>query len=305
MKNWVFKALIQKIISFLPYSDKINFWFQKHITKGVLLSEEHFNDKLSPCFDHITYCKNEKEITNSTILEIGTGWYPVIPLGFYLSGSTKIYSIDISPLCNKERLLNTIDKFIEWRKRGSLDIYLNHIEESRWKSLTNINRDLSFSDLLKILNINLIVGDARKLPLIDGAFDFVISNNVFEHIYPQILKPIIKECNRILKPNGVHSHFIDMSDHFAHNDDKINIYNFLKYSDSEWNLIDNSVQPQSRERLPFYLELMQNENLNTQTFNIRKGSLEILKKMKINHKFIKNDIELIAISHAHLLSKKI
>ena len=51
------------------------------------------------------------------------------------------------------------------------------------------------------------------------------------------------------KPDGLHSHFIDMSDHFAHMDSSISIYHFLRYSEAQWKRIDNSIQPQNRWRL--------------------------------------------------------
>ena len=38
IRKWHLKAIIQKTISFLPGSHKINYWFQKNITKGVLSS---------------------------------------------------------------------------------------------------------------------------------------------------------------------------------------------------------------------------------------------------------------------------
>ena len=40
--KWQMKAIAQKAISFLPKKEKINYWFQKNITKGVTLTDEYF-----------------------------------------------------------------------------------------------------------------------------------------------------------------------------------------------------------------------------------------------------------------------
>ncbi len=58
--------------------------------------------------------------------------------------------------------------------------------------------------------------------------DFICSNNTFEHIPADILSAILREFKRVIKPGGLMSHFIDMSDHFAHFDSRITIYNFLE-----------------------------------------------------------------------------
>src|SRR5438445_10474895 len=97
MKKWILKAVTQKIISYLPYSNKINYLFQKHVTKGVFLTDEYFYDKLNHAREHIT---NYQKYSNGSIpkvcLEIGTGWYPIVPISLFLVGADKIYSVDIS-----------------------------------------------------------------------------------------------------------------------------------------------------------------------------------------------------------------
>jgi len=297
MKKWILKALIQKMISFLPYSNRLNFWFQKNITKGVELNDEHFNDKLVHCFDHLQLLDNPD---NSICLELGTGWYPIVPIGLFLSGVKKITSIDIDPLCNKERFLITINKFVEWRKTGRLENYLSNIDEKRWEILTNFSSQNSLVEITKKINLNLIVGDARRINLDNNSVDFICSNNVFEHIHVDIIEDIIIEFRRVLKLGGVMSHFIDMSDHFAHNDSTISIYNYLKFNDKTWKLIDNSVQPQNRMRICEYSKLFENLNVKYNYFNIRKGVPQNVKNISIADKYKSMSTDDIAVSHAHV-----
>ena len=84
MATWKIKAVVQKVISFLPASHKINYLFQKYITKGVILSDEYFYDRLGHAAFHAkAFIQNKSKTPNST-LELGTGWYPVVPISMYL-----------------------------------------------------------------------------------------------------------------------------------------------------------------------------------------------------------------------------
>ncbi len=46
-------------------------------------------------------------------------------------------------------------------------------------------------------------GDARRLPFASGAFEGVHLSQVIEHFSPEDAYSIIKECHRVLKPNGL------------------------------------------------------------------------------------------------------
>lgn len=117
------------------------------------------------------------------------------------------------------------------------------------------------------------------------------------------MKGILKEFDRIVKKkNGLMSHFIDMSDHFAHMDSSINIYNFLQFSPQEWKLIDNSIQPQNRLRFKNYKDIYQKLEIPITEENIRKGNLQELEKIKIDNSFSDFSKVEIAISHGYIVS---
>ena len=119
MKKWKQKAIVQKIISYLPLSHKINYIFQKYVTKGVNLSDEYFYDRLGHARDHIkSFQKYSDKKTPQRCLEIGTGWYPIVPISFFLVGVDKTYSVDISFLTSRQRLLTTLQKFFESNNSG-------------------------------------------------------------------------------------------------------------------------------------------------------------------------------------------
>lgn len=306
MKKWKQKVIIQKIISYLPLSHKINYIFQKYVTKGVDLSDDYFYDRLGHAKDHIkSFQKYSDKSIPATCLEIGTGWYPIVPITFFLIGADKIYSVDISFLTSKKRLQTTLQKFVDCNMSGHLKSYID-IMHDRFDILTNLLRNydkFSLDEVLQELNITYLIEDARKLSLADNSINLLNSNNTFEHIYPHILIPILKEFRRIVKnQDGVMSHFIDMSDHFAHFDKSINIYNFLQFSDEQWRWIDNSIQPQSRIRIYDYKQIYADLNIPISDESFREGNLNELKSISLTDKFANIPLEEIAKSHCHLIS---
>lgn len=303
MKKWVLKALIQKIISFLPGSHKVNYRFQKYITKGVRLSDSYFEDKLVHALDHLRFAKKSGLPTSFKSLEIGTGWYPVVPLSFYLAGSKHVTSIDLNRLMTKDSLCDCIEAFQRALKEGKLEQFQEFFRSERIEQLQMIDcRAMDEESLMLILNFEYRVGDARALKDAADAYDMIHSNNVFEHIYPQVLKEILQEFKRVLKPEGIMSHFIDMSDHFAHLDSSITIYNFLRYSEATWARIDNSVQPQNRWRLSDYEQLYKELDFTITEKEYRPGEPEALAQTELHADFAHRDKEDLAVSHVHLVN---
>lgn len=306
MKKWVQKAIVQKTISYLPFSHKINFFFQKHVTKGIYLTDDYFYDRLGHAKNHIESFKNysKKQIPESS-LEIGTGWYPVVPICFFLIGVNRIYSVDVTFLTSKERLFITLNKFSECYDTGKLKDYITILPE-RYSVLKKILVDfkkLSIVDILDKLKLKYLIEDARNLSLESNSIDLINSNNTFEHIYPEILIPILKDFKRVIKQNeGVMSHFIDMSDHFAHFDKSINIYNFLQFSNSKWKWIDNSIQPQSRIRIYDYKKIYSDLQLPISEESFRTGDVIKLKSISLAKHYLNQPLSEIAISHCHFVS---
>lgn len=303
--KWILKAIVQKTISWLPNSQKVNFLFQKYITKGVQLSDQYFLDKYGSAVDHLYYFEKHGKTNSFHVLELGSGWYPVVPIALFLAGSDSVVSFDISPLMNKEGVLLSIQKYLDWHKEGKLESLAPYLKEERLIQLQNLNNDeLSFEQLLRSLGLELKVKDARSTDEDSDKFDLICSNNTFEHIYPIILKPIVEEFQKILKPGGIMSHFIDMSDHFAHLDSSITIYNFLKFSKAGWSRIDNSVQPQNRWRFKDYSDLYIRLGIPILDQKIRPGNIEEVKNTKLHSDYQSYTVEEIAVSHGYLVSGK-
>ena len=307
MAKWILKAVVQKAISFLPAKERINFFFQKYVTRGVELTDEHLGYKLDAARDHIRYYDKYGTVDRkeARTLELGTGWYPIVPLMLYLSGFSQTVSIDIRKWSNKERQLIAIARVLEYYDRGLLGTYFKAVQPDRIEVLREVLAHPDTYDEDRInerIGLEIRIMDATQLDFPDGSFDLICSNNTFEHIYPHVLRRILKEFKRVLKPAGVMSHFIDLSDHFAHLDGAIGIYNFLRFTHKQWALIDNDIQPQNRLRWPDYVAMYQDLKIPIREEAFRAGDPALVKQVPLAADYRGYSPEQLAISHGYIIT---
>jgi len=304
MQKWILKAVVQKLLSLLPGKHRLNFLFQRYVTKGVRLSDAYFQDRLTHLRQHLNSYATYKggAPAGASVLELGTGWYPVVPIGLFLAGAGQVLSVDISPLTDRERILTTLRQYQRARQRRVAGLPEN---EARWSVLERILANPeAFPEerLFKALHFDYQVVDARALPLAANSIDLITSNNTFEHIYPEVLAAILHEFKRVLRSDGLMSHFVDMSDHFAHLDQSISIYHFLRFTDRQWRWIDNSIQPQNRWRITHYRNLYHRLGIPlTEELN-RPGDLAALRRESLAPAFAALSESELVVSHSYLVS---
>jgi hypothetical protein len=302
--KWVLKAVLQKTLSVLPAGYRVNYLFQKYVTKGVVLSDTYFFDRLQHAAAHLAYYrKHAGKAAPDTTLEIGAGWYPVVPLCNFLAGANTIYSVDIRMLTNKKHFSTALCRVVEACEQPEIwpkEMPILPERFQRLKDLSNRASEMTLEAMLQSVNMIYLVADARALNIPDKAIDLVHSNNTFEHIYPEVLREILMEFQRIC--GGIQSHFIDMSDHFAHFDSSIDIYHFLRFTEKQWRWIDNSIQPQNRWRFDDYQMLYKDINLNILEVDLRPGDVQLVSKTPLAKPFSEKTAATNAISHCHLVS---
>lgn len=306
-QKWIYKAAIQKAISVLPFANQINFQFQKYVTKGLELSDFYFIERLQHAANQIkAYKRHSGKSFPAFTLELGTGWYMIIPVCYFLCGAQSVYTIDLLQLANKKRLLLTLKKFIAYYELKKLQHYIP-IKENRIEVLKNIidqRHKLSFNEMIKQLNLTYFIGDVSTVSLKNNSIDLIHSNNTLEFINTVQLKVILIKFKALLKVNeGVLCNFIDLSDHYSHFDTSISNFNFLKYSDSKWKLIDNNLKRQNRLRITDYraiyleLNIPVTEEINTD------GNMDELMKINLSENYKLIPIKDLAVIHTCFISK--
>jgi len=74
---------------------------------------------------------------------------------------------------------------------------------NRDRSATTVGIDISpFFSMDARRDVDLLLGDLRRLPFADGTFTKAWSLDVLEHLSPEALRAMLKEAGRVLKPGG-------------------------------------------------------------------------------------------------------
>jgi Methyltransferase domain len=308
MPSWVLKAALQKSMSFFPNPQSINYLFQKHVTKNIIMNENEIIDKIKSNFRHVSnffeMAKEPKQDFNA--IELGTGWMPVLPLVLYLCGAKNIWSVDILPLLKDENIKQTLHFFVQIAKSGEMKNILPHIKQDRLDYLIDIydsDKDIQKESLLKKLNINIIIGDARNIDLPDSSVDLFVSNNTLEHIPYEVIFNIFKEFRRLASSGSIMSHDIDMSDHFSHFDHSISKGHFYKFSENTWRSITCSLNYHNRLRHEDFQELHKKAGFSILKENNFQDIETTLENLRIDKMFQKYSDEQLLIYKSFIVSK--
>ena len=254
---WQTKAKIMKVCVLLPAGGRIYKFIQK--TFGRLKANPM--SRIPAQVEMARWILDmDGKVEGKTFFEVGTGHNPIVPIGFFLSGAKKVITVDL----HKRLDFGILEKSLVWMSENRNDIW-EYYEGVAERAVFDERMDLI--DRLKEMpekflpeaNLQYLApADAANIGLPDASIDYHISTTVFEHIPGRNIKRILKEAKRILKKDGVAIHFIDLSDHFQHQDKSITSINFLRYSDEEWDKIaGNQFAYCNRLRVSDYLELFE------------------------------------------------
>ena len=211
-------------------------------------------------------------------LELGTGWYPVVPIGLFLLGAERVTTVDIDPLMSDEAPLQTAHCYLNLLDQGRLgDVEAERVEHLR----AALDAARSGADLLERLGIEALVADASALPLQPESVDLFVSNNTLEHVPEASIIEIFAEFARVARPDARMSHFVDMADHYALFDDSITVFNYMRYSDAQWRLFNNSLHYQNRLRASDYRRLHTDAGWQVMREAPTEGSDEQLARVRL------------------------
>jgi len=248
---------------------------------------------------------DEKSLPDCSVLELGTGLYPVIPIGLYLSGTSKVWTIDTVPLLRPDSLLAVLRLFIEYAKSGRLFEFIPYVRKDRIANLAEASGKTSNfhpNELLKQFNIYAINCDARDTKLKDNSIEFFVSNNTLEHIRNDVIQSIFTEFRRLSASFSVMSHYIDMIDHYHYFDKSLSFFNFRKFSSNVFRIFNNSLHYQNRNTLSEYISLHQNAGFKILYNLAERGPVENLQKITLAKEFLNYSLDELLITCCWIVS---
>jgi SAM-dependent methyltransferase len=250
--RWLAKAAVQKGFGVLPQGERLNYVFQRRVLRSLPAGDGALRQKFSRALQHLgAYEEHGPGVpaTNATFYEFGAGWDLAIPVAYALLGVGRQVLVDIRPSARVELVNDSLASYE--RLRGE-------IEGVAGRELRPLGGPISrLEELEDRFGIGYLAPcDARGTGLPGESIDFVSSTDTCEHIPGAELAEIFRECYRLLRPGGAFSCRIDLQDHYAYFDHSLSKYNFLRYSDRAWSLVNSPLHHQNRLRSPEYLQLV-------------------------------------------------
>jgi hypothetical protein len=290
MPSWLLKATVQGAISPLPGCDRLNYLLQKHVTGSLALTAEVFERKVAQCRRHLASYREVRgeDAAPALALELGTGWYPIVPVGLVLAGAGSVLTIDVSPLLDLERTVRVLELYASQLRSGRLETLLGPIAPDRAEAVLAAAGERTGRDAAELLGrvgVRALVGDARASGLAAGSVELFVSNNTFEHVPPDVLRQLMAEFARLAAEGAVMDHFVDMSDHYAHFDRSITEFNYLRYPDRLWRLFNNRLQHQNRLRIVDYRRMIEQAGFALVAEEAERGAPEELAAVKLARPF--------------------
>jgi SAM-dependent methyltransferase len=250
--RWLAKAALQRGLGAVPQGERLNYVFQRHVLRSFPVGDAGLKQKFARACSHLALYEEHGPgvpAAEATFFEFGAGWDLAIPLAFAMLGIGRQIVIDIRPSARPELVSETIAAFERLRPE---------LEETAGRSLRDLGGPIaSVAELELRFGIRYLAPcDARATGLPAGSVDFVSSTDTCEHIPEPDLAAIFAECRRLLRPGGAFSCRIDLQDHYAYFDHSLSRYNFLRFSDRTWALVNSPIHFQNRLRAPEYLGLV-------------------------------------------------
>jgi SAM-dependent methyltransferase len=238
--HWQFKALLDGAKALLPFQGSLRAAKRRFFPYRP---EADINgDTLADGLEQIRWLRHAGiRLSGATVLELGTGWQPIIPALYYVAGCERIYLTDTEVLTDEALVLQTADLLCGNAERigAALDVPAAFVR--RALAIQPTGRLAGTLEQLRMTY--LAPWDTSRLPIPEASVDLVFSRAVLEHVPPGLMVSIFHEARRILKPSGAMLHFIDNSDHWEHRDKRISRVNFLRYP--EWLFRLTCINPQN------------------------------------------------------------
>ena len=272
--NWRLKGVIQKILDYLPAGQRINTLLQQRGGEDTRLAEmdSKILDDWLIQVDHLRSLATP--LADRSYLEIGTGWYPMLPTCFHLVGGSRCVTFDLNRLLDfrsTQRMTERIGAHL-----GTIATRVGVAEHVLRERLAVIAEAKSLEDFLRLARIEYYAPvDASATTLPAHSIDIVFSNSVLEHVTSSALDALMHETRRVLKPGGLAIHSVNCGDHYAYFDRTITQINYLRYTDSQWRLWNNDLQYQNRLRADDFIASAKRAGLKI-VLNVQRPRPELL-----------------------------
>ena len=281
--DWRIKAVGSCVLSRMPGQGKLRRLVQQWC--GASRHEWPVDRTLSFGRNLVRVCREcGLGLDGKDVLEIGTGWVPLIPAFMWLCGARSCRTYDIERLLSETLTISAFRDAVEYLAEENWE----DVSDERLEALKAAAERGRADVLLELCGIEYHApADASRTALPSGSVDVVFSNNVLEHVTPSEVVPLLAEARRLLRPEGITVHTVDLSDHYSHSDPSLPRNNFLRYPDWQFRWINNGWIYQNRLRPCHYREILDAAGLRLLKWDVRidERSLRHVREMTVAPRF--------------------
>jgi len=221
----------------------------------------------------------DKSIEGKVLLEIGTGWHPLMPAFLYGLGAKKIIMTDIQPHIQPRYVRQTLDYLqTHVAQLSDLTAIPANILQRRWQNLAFLGDN--WQTVWANAGIHYHITDDLSQTTAKHSMDVIYSNSCLSYVPAPILKHLFKQSHDLLDEHGWLMHNVMPYDDYSSTDTEIDALNFLRYDHDRWEKQGNcALHYQNRYRPYQYKQLLDETgfSLNTEIRHVHH-----LKNMSID-----------------------
>lgn len=251
---WRRRVLLYRVASALPGAESLLDWYRLHLGGVQRLDLGQRTNELREMVHMLRMAG--ATVQGKDLVEIGAGWHPILPALLFGMGARSIVMTDLTRHMTGPLVDATI-KYLLANSQEFADVAgcSEGTMHRRWSALLPGHR--RWTDVWQSQGItyraplDFVRG---RLPL--ESADLVFSNSCLNYVPAPVLRGVMTASLRLLRPGGFIAHNIHVYDDLAGHDPSIRPWNFLCYSEEEWQRLGNCrAHYQNRLRPRDYAEL--------------------------------------------------
>ena len=258
--NWRRRVLVFRVLGALPRSEQL---IDSYRLRLGTLRRVDLDGKLGGLLEMVRLLRlAERTVDGRDLVEIGSGWHPLLPTVFYGLGARTILMTDIARHVRRELVEDVLDYCLGHAREIAEIVGRDEARlKTRWSSLRPGGHD--WLEVWKDRGISYQAPfDLTRNALPAASADVIFSTDCLGYVPEPGLMTLAKESTRILRPGGFVAHDVTTYDDRTIQDRSIPFWGFLFYSEREWQRVGNSrLHYQNRWRPAQYARLVAQNGL--------------------------------------------
>lgn len=273
--KWVIKATVQKLLGAMParITDPIYHTIQQQI-RGIPIEVQDQRSFIGDVSSLLTDIRG-KSLSGLRIVELGSGWYPVLPLLLISEfGALEVHTFDVNRHYSSNRIAAAAREIMNVVAHLRQDPVLQQAARTG-----RLPGSIHYHPRTKTQRVSQLSG---------GPAELALSRLVLPYIVPEDIRDIHISSRQWLTPDALWIHILNTSDERAREDSTLHQFDFLRYSEKSWTWTSgNRYAYSNRLRLPQYRAVFESAGwrVERELASVSRSALETLNRVPLHADF--------------------